>query len=65
LGKRFGHFDRKILAQIDRQCGVGDWFLFCMLGENLDSIIFRDVMEHLVDRLGKDNSSMMQLTEQL
>lgn len=65
LGKRFGHIDHKILAQIDRRCGIGDWFLFCMLAENLDSIIFRDVMEQLVDTLGKHNSSMMQLTEHL
>jgi hypothetical protein len=65
LGKRFRHIDRNIFAQIERRCGIGDWFLFCMLAENLDSRIFRDVMEQLVDRLGKHDSSMMQLTEDL
>jgi hypothetical protein len=65
LGKRFGNIDRNIIAQIERSCGIGDWFLFCMLAENLDSRIFRDVVEHLVDRLGKHDSSMMQLTEDL
>ncbi|PNF15700.1 Innexin shaking-B [Cryptotermes secundus] len=65
LRKRFGHIDHGVLAQIDRRCGIGDWFLFCMLGENLDSRIFRDVMEHLVDIIGKRNGSMMQLTEHL
>lgn len=65
LGKRFQHTDRNITAQIERHCGIGDWFLFCMLAENLDSTIFRDVMEQLLDRLGKHDSSMMQLTEEL
>jgi hypothetical protein len=65
LRKRFGLIDHNIITQIGRCCGIGDWFLFCMLRENLDSRIFRDVMEHLADRLGKHNSSMMQLTENL
>jgi hypothetical protein len=63
LGKRFGRIQRNIIAQMEFHCGTGDWFLFYMLGENLDSIIFRDVMEDLVDRLVKHNSSTMQLTE--
>jgi hypothetical protein len=63
LGKRFGRIERKIIAQIEPHCGIGDWFLFCMLGENLDSKIFRDVMEKLFDRLGNRNGSMVELTE--
>lgn len=30
---------------------MGDWFLLYRLGENLDSIIFRDVMQDLANRL--------------
>jgi hypothetical protein len=64
LRKRFGRIGRKTIARIEHHCGLGDWFLFCMLGENLDSSIFRDVMENLLDRLGKQNSSMVELTEE-
>jgi hypothetical protein len=63
LGKRFGRIERKIIAQIEPHCGIGDWFLFCMLAENLDSKIFRNVMENLIDRLGKRNGSIVELTE--
>ena len=31
---------------------MGDWFLFYMLGQNVDSIIFKEVMHELARRLG-------------
>ena len=34
-----------------RQSELGDWFLYYMLGENLDNIIFRDVMQEHAHRL--------------
>lgn len=34
-----------------RRSKMGDWFLFYMLGENVDTIIFRDVMHELASRL--------------
>ncbi|KAB0790577.1 hypothetical protein PPYR_15018, partial [Photinus pyralis] len=40
---------------IVRRSKMGDWFLFYMLGENVDSVIFRDVMQELANRLLKHN----------
>ena len=31
---------------------MGDWFLFYMLGQNVDSMIFKEVMHELARRLG-------------
>lgn len=31
---------------------MGDWFLLYMLGENIDTVIFRDVVQDLANRLG-------------
>lgn len=30
---------------------MGDWFLLYMLGENIDTVIFRDIMQELSNRL--------------
>lgn len=38
---------------------MGDWFLLYMLGENLDTIIFRDIMTDLATRLGRDEHHRM------
>lgn len=39
---------------IVRRSKMGDWFLFYMLGENVDSTIFRDVMHELAHRLANN-----------
>ncbi|GLV41268.1 shaking B [Carabus blaptoides fortunei] len=39
---------------IVRRSKMGDWFLFYMLGENVDSVIFRDVMHELAYKLGSN-----------
>ena len=31
---------------------VGDWFLMYLLGQNIDQVIFKDVMQELAKRLG-------------
>lgn len=31
---------------------MGDWFLFFMLGQNVDTLIFKEVMHELAKRLG-------------
>ena len=31
---------------------MGDWFLFYMLGQNVDSMIFKEVMHELARKLG-------------
>jgi hypothetical protein len=63
LGKCFEHVNRNVISQIERHCGICDWLLLYMLDKNLDSRIFRDVMEDLADRLGKNNSSTIELTQ--
>ena len=42
---------RDAIEIIVRRSKMGDWFLLYRLGENLDSIIFRDVMQDLASRL--------------
>lgn len=42
---------RDAIEIIVRRSKMGDWFLLYRLGENLDSIIFRDVMQDLANRL--------------
>ena len=31
---------------------VGDWFLIYLLGQNIDSVIFKDVLYELAKKLG-------------
>jgi hypothetical protein len=38
-----------------RKSKLGDWFLLSMLGENVDSLIFRDVMHDLAIKLSNAN----------
>lgn len=40
---------------IVRRSKMGDWFLFYMLGENVDSVIFRDVLHELANKLARHN----------
>ncbi|XP_068912040.1 innexin shaking-B isoform X2 [Tenebrio molitor] len=40
---------------IVRRSKMGDWFLFYMLGENVDSVIFRDVLQELANKLARHN----------
>lgn len=39
------------METIVRRSKVGDWFLLYMLGENLDTVIYRDVMHELANKL--------------
>lgn len=45
---------RDAIEIIVRRSKMGDWFLLYMLGENIDSIIFRDVMGDLANRLNNN-----------
>ena len=31
---------------------VGDWFLIYLMGQNIDSVIFKDVIHELAKKLG-------------
>lgn len=52
---RFRLVQREAVSSIVRRSKLGDWFLFYMLGENIDSVIFRDVMHDLASRLNTHN----------
>lgn len=54
LRMRFRLIKRDAVEVIVRRSKMGDWFLLYMLGENVDSVIFRDVMQELAIRLGQD-----------
>ncbi|KAJ1527919.1 hypothetical protein ONE63_007854 [Megalurothrips usitatus] len=52
LRMRYRLINRDDIDAIVRRSKMGDWFLLYMLGENVDSVIFRDVMHELAQRLG-------------
>ncbi|KAK9498435.1 hypothetical protein O3M35_011008 [Rhynocoris fuscipes] len=52
LRLRFRLVRGEAIDAIVRRSKMGDWFLLYMLGENIDSIIFRDVIHELASRLG-------------
>ncbi|GAB0088041.1 Innexin [Sergentomyia squamirostris] len=52
LRLRFRLVRRDAIETIVRRSKMGDWFLLYMLGENIDTLIFRDIMQDLSTRLG-------------
>lgn len=55
LRMRFRLVRKDAIDLLVRRSKMGDWFLFYMLGENVDSIIFRDVLQELANKLAKHN----------
>ncbi|XP_053596479.1 innexin shaking-B isoform X1 [Microplitis demolitor] len=51
LKLRFHLVKKDAVETIVRRSKVGDWFLLYMLGENLDTVIYRDVMHDLANKL--------------
>ncbi|XP_031635718.1 innexin shaking-B isoform X3 [Contarinia nasturtii] len=51
LRLRFRLVRRDAIEIIVRRSKMGDWFLLYMLGENIDTVIFRDIMQELSNRL--------------
>nr|XP_012139999.1 PREDICTED: innexin shaking-B isoform X2 [Megachile rotundata] len=51
LRLRFRLVRREAIETIVRRSKVGDWFLLYMLGENLDTVIYKDVMHELANKL--------------
>jgi hypothetical protein len=49
---RFRLIKREVVNTLVKKSTMGDWFLFYMLGQNVDSIIFKEVMHELARRLG-------------
>ncbi|XP_055325134.1 innexin shaking-B isoform X1 [Sitodiplosis mosellana] len=53
LRLRFRLVRRDAIEIIVRRSKMGDWFLLYMLGENIDTVIFRDIMQELSNRLSQ------------
>nr|CAI5825059.1 unnamed protein product [Callosobruchus analis] len=53
LRMRFRLVRQDAIDTIVRRSKMGDWFLFYMLGENVDSLIFRDVLQELAHKLNR------------
>ncbi|PSN34613.1 hypothetical protein C0J52_20550, partial [Blattella germanica] len=51
FNSRYRTIRRDVTDLLARQSEFGDWFLYYMLGENMDNIIFRDVMQEHAHRL--------------
>ena len=49
---RFRLIKREVINIIVKKSKMGDWFLFYMLGQNVDNMIFKEVMHELARRLG-------------
>merc|ERR1712241_1589116 len=49
---RFRLIKKDIINTIVKKSKMGDWFLFYMLGQNVDNIIFKEVMHELAKKLG-------------
>ncbi|XP_065332944.1 innexin shaking-B isoform X4 [Cloeon dipterum] len=58
LRLRFRLIRGEVLDILVRKSKLGDWFLISMLGENVDSLIFRDVMHDLAAKLSAANSGV-------
>lgn len=53
LRMRYRLVRKDVIDTIVRRSKMGDWFLFYMLGENVDSLIFRDVLQELAHKLNR------------
>ncbi|KAJ8973836.1 hypothetical protein NQ317_017993 [Molorchus minor] len=53
LRMRYRLVRQDVIDTIVRRSKMGDWFLFYMLGENVDSLIFRDVLQELAHKLNR------------
>lgn len=51
LHVRFRVIPREQLSDLVRRTEIGDWFLFYMLGQNIDTLIFKEIIIELVKRL--------------
>eukprot|EP00095_Tigriopus_kingsejongensis_P012741 snap_masked-scaffold43_size480169-processed-gene-3.17 protein:Tk12741 transcript:snap_masked-scaffold43_size480169-processed-gene-3.17-mRNA-1 annotation:"putative innexin" len=52
LRMRYRRVKRECIDMVIGKSYVGDWFLIYLLGQNIDSVIFRDVLHELAKKLG-------------
>lgn len=48
---RFRLIKRQAIGNIVRRSKLGDWMLLYVLGDNIDSVVFRDIVHDLSHRL--------------
>lgn len=53
LRMRYRLVDKNAINLIVSHSKMGDWFLLYMLGQNLDSLIFRDILQELANKLDR------------
>ena len=47
---------------ISSRCRIGDWFLLCLVAENVNVWVFRDIIERLAHRIKLREKSVKLLT---
>jgi hypothetical protein len=57
LWLRYRLVQHEVIQTIVCQTKIGDWFLLYMLGQNIDTLIFRDIMHELARRIDHPSSS--------
>lgn len=52
---RYRLIKKECINIIIKQTKMGDWFLLYMLGQNIDSVLFKEVVHELAKKLGYHN----------
>ena len=52
---RYRLIKKECINIIIKQTKMGDWFLLYMLGQNIDSVVFKEVVHELAKKLGYHN----------
>ena len=55
---RYRLVKKECINIIIKKTKMGDWFLLYMLGQNIDSIIFKEVVHELARKLGYHNKDI-------
>ena len=45
------------VAVVARECQIGDWFILCQMGKNMDPIAFSELITALSERFREDNAA--------
>ena len=55
LSIRYRLVKKECINVIIKKTKMGDWFLLYILGQNIDSIVFKEVVHELARKLGYHN----------
>ena len=56
---RFRLIKKECINVIIKKTQMGDWFLLYMLGQNVDSMIFKELIHELARRLGYSSKDLI------